>query len=304
MRFLELCTIIAGLSLCLPGLVSAAPMVEERFEYTQTYLHGADGGTGFAGPWDTGGQDANYQDSAELKPSSEFTGYASAGMSSPSTGLGSNAIRPLASAITARPGAGQTNTVWLGYLYTHHGSQIRDAHQGLRLYENGASINDGAFVGLFSSGSSFGIRLGGSNPSNPAEPSFEVQVDTPFDNTVGGDRDVPFFLLVRFDLYGADDDVRVDAYLNVYRDGEALPVSEPATWDAHAWRTVTQHWTAEFSAIAQLKTPFWYDLTGYTTDEIRLGATMDDVLLIPEPATLTVLAAGGLVLLRRRRGRA
>lgn len=36
-------------------------------------------------------------------------------------------------------------------------------------------------------------------------------------------------------------------------------------------------------------------------DEIRIGTTLADVIPVPEPVTLTVLAIGGLALLRRRR---
>lgn len=38
----------------------------------------------------------------------------------------------------------------------------------------------------------------------------------------------------------------------------------------------------------------------YFVDEIRLGTTFDDVTPVPEPATIVILALGGLALLRRR----
>lgn len=43
------------------------------------------------------------------------------------------------------------------------------------------------------------------------------------------------------------------------------------------------------------------DTTGDRFDEIRFGATSDDVLVVPEPAAALLGAIGSLLLLRRRR---
>lgn len=43
---------------------------------------------------------------------------------------------------------------------------------------------------------------------------------------------------------------------------------------------------------------------GYTIDELRFGDTFADVAPVPEPASMGLLAVGGLALLRRRRLRA
>jgi len=39
-------------------------------------------------------------------------------------------------------------------------------------------------------------------------------------------------------------------------------------------------------------------------DEIRIGTTWGDMLIVPEPSSLSLLAVGGLALLLRRRAKA
>ncbi len=54
-----------------------------------------------------------------------------------------------------------------------------------------------------------------------------------------------------------------------------------------------------YTNIAEGQDPV--ELSTYTIDELRLGTTFADVTPIPEPATLGLIALGGLGLLRRRR---
>ncbi len=313
--------ILIGL-LCVAGLAmgaGAAPMVAEPFAYAGGSIHGQAGGSGFAGPWQcswTGGDPVDtYPSNVELAPGLEFTGYQTEGLAAWSATLGypsghpaygkiANATRPLAGPIATRPGAGSESTVYVGYLYRHSGSQVRAAWQGIGLHADGSLPTYGVTIGLRSrslSSGQFGINVGSTNSVYPA-PNHQGFVDWTYDNNTpanGGSRGTTYFLLAKLVFQG--DDGTVDAYLNVYEDGQALPTGEPASWQAHAWRDgVSANWDSQLEMLSVIGTPYSTSLTGANYDEIRVGTSVADVLLVPEPASLALLALGGLLLRRRR----
>ncbi|MCD4728823.1 MAG: PEP-CTERM sorting domain-containing protein [Pirellulales bacterium] len=83
----------------------------------------------------------------------------------------------------------------------------------------------------------------------------------------------------------------VDAYMKFYANTDVLPSAEPTTWDLQITGTGLTGVSYGYLAI---KGRAYYDYSGdgNKCDEFRVGTTWQDVVPIPEPSTLALLATG------------
>jgi PEP-CTERM motif-containing protein len=304
---MKLSTVLMSLAVCacLSMPASAAPLVEETFDYPVGPLDGANGGTGFTGPWvGSGTYDGTtpWQMNVAGSPVIAYDGYDAQGNTIPNTSsltwsdalaYNARAARPITAIDTSTQ-----NTLWVGASYLHSGiyagsglvdlidssdpskSLYLETYRGLDAPVIGP---DGQPTGDTAAAVHFRVKLGTS--PGQTEP-FSYQ------NWGAMGIDVPIFLLAKFEF---TPDYTL-ALLNYYQSPEALPTEEPVAWDA--WVSVPEEWNLNIDSLGlRMGRSNRYNNVG----EVRVGTTMQDVMLVPEPATLALLGLGGLAMLRRRK---
>lgn len=76
---------------------------------------------------------------------------------------------------------------------------------------------------------------------------------------------------------------------------------EPSNWYSPGSTDVTTNgWELNYIELGAYR-PSTSSVTKGWIDEIRIGSSYADVVVVPEPATMSLLALGGLALIRRRR---
>lgn len=302
------------LVLALAGPASAALLVEETFDYPifpVNGLDGRDGGVGFTGPWQARGDlppgeptSDSWQEFRLMADPIDYAGYDALGRSvATTTTSGSIQSEDLREADrTFGPvNTAEQSTVWLGFTYEKlkpyswgTGTGLvelfdsSDPTRSLRIrHRRGVSSPvigpDGEPTGDTAMGVHFEVGLGGTYA--PMSEPFSWHT-----SSTGG-LNVPYFLLAKV-VFTEQFTV---ALLHYSTSGEPLPTEEPV-WDA--WIGIEEEWTLDLDTLRLVAET--NNVSG-RIGEIRVGTTMDDVLLVPEPATLSLLAIGGLAMIRRRR---
>ena len=282
--------ILAGaLTLGLSSTAGAALLAYEGFDYSPGLLAGhttPHGGTGWSNNWTivSGTNDTNV--------TSGSLGYTSGIRTLVTSG---NKISPQSVAPTGTrdanlrtfdaDGVGAGTTFWISFLGTQtpaSGNSVDEtSHAGVAIYSATGSLSGTPqiFLGKPSGGTNWGFDV--SNPTSGNTVSFNVANQTHFfltkivmPATIGGQ-------------------MSISMWINPTLDGESFLGTPNATKNYTANMDPGR---VQFSTNA--------NVTGFSFDELRIGETYADVTphTIPEPISISLLALGGMTMLRRRWG--
>jgi PEP-CTERM motif-containing protein len=282
--------------LCLAATATAATQVSETFDYDVGSLHGANGGTGFAGPWEAQSTEysAGYPSSDSWQefrvfdsPVIEYEGYETMGKSVPNTtssGAWSDSLdlrqcnRPITPISTAAQ-----DTLWMGVSYHHNNKYAggglvglldsADASKSMSIATyRGLTADvigpDGQPTGTQANAVHFRVQLG-SSPGDTEPFSYQADGAMGLNST--------FFLLVKFEF---TPDYTL-ALMNFSQSPDPLPAEEPALWDA--WVSVGEEWDLDIDTLQLLAAR---PNRGNWVGEIRVGETMQDVMLVSDAVSL------------------
>jgi PEP-CTERM motif len=267
-------------ALCLHhSTAHAALQSSDSFEYSPvgSDLLGKAGGTGWNGPWSAGGFNASFNNNYDIASGSLiYPGLASSGerVTSGAQNAISGITRNLAVPIPAA--LNQTTTRYLSVLLRLDSSLNVGAFNGFfGVYLDGGTVNqDDLFIGK-PGGDAIGQWVvetrGGTGQVTTGKP------------VVTGETTL---LVLKADLRAGIDTFSLVA-------NPTLPGPEPAVYDA----------VKNDFDIGQLNGITIYSTGAFSVDEIRWGETYADVTPVPEPASISLMAAGALLLasaIRRR----
>jgi hypothetical protein len=264
----------------LAGVSHAELVLYEGFDYGDTLtagdkLKGADGGVGWAGPWEVSG-------SQEDLLTYQATGLDYDGITSTGGAAVDGSWDPNRDYDGTGYGADGT-VLWFSTLFST--TTPAGNNQKVFFFSNGSgSSNVGlGFVVTSSDASTAGIAAGGADLATGTTLG-EGTIATGATHLVLGRITIS-------DTPGAD---KVDVWLDPILDG--LTEADLVTGDSVATGDVTANFDATDTGLylrgKNASNPITYD-------EIRLADSFAAV--VPEPATMTLLGLGGLVALRRRR---
>ncbi len=265
----------------------------EGFDYSPGSVIGANGGTGFDGPW----QDADIPDTRsdhwEVQSNGlEFSGLATVGGSIQRPGApgGAAIFRTIDSGAQAALTADNT-TIWFSFLTESFRFSVPNAN-GALLFSTGAITNmsDGGTEAQIAGGSAFGFTYQGlGNPNRMRLHGMTIADgnSSRSEDFIQDTEDTLYMIVGRIDWApnGQDDVLRL---YNVTDPEAGLPSSPFATMSADLDQS-------EFDTItigSRQREIF---------DEIRFGTDLESVGVIPEPTTALLGSIGMLFLLRRRR---
>ncbi len=288
----------------------ASPMVYETFDLPpfQSYLQGQPAGLGLVGQWqvEQGETHPTLGDGWRQRRLRNPLGYGDVEPVGYAASAGDRAFHPWEHRVAARatlasPVASDGNsTIWMGFLYRHDQRYVGSSGEAMVVLEDSGNpdIRAGVYINrvmIPSRHAVVGATAGSANSVQspfvgyeygvPADPANRVP-DAP--DWVLGDGRV-FFILARVDLTSTG----ALSFVNVYTDGQ-LPSEEPQEWQAWTWSQDLAGGQLDTLLLGGANANCFYDV-----DEIRVGTTMQDVL-VPEPASLGLLGLGGLLLRRRR----
>ncbi len=299
-----------GLILSAP-VASAELLVSETFDYPVGCLHGQNGGIGFAGAWQAQGDlpagqptTSSWQEFRVQADPIAYPGYDALGRAIGTQTTSANSLsagdlrqadRPIVSLSSA-----EHDTLYLGFSYVKTGAY--GAGTGSSVLELIDSARPGQSLEIGHS------RLGVSSPviGPDGQPTGGSAYSVHFHLSLGetrsmvvepfswhtsstGGLNVPYFMLVKLVFM---EDVTV-ALLSYTCAPDALPTEDPL-WDVWVGVDPMDLNIDTLRVHAQSR-----NYAG-RVDDIRIGSTLQDVLLVPEPASLSLLGLAGLLLGRKR----
>lgn len=271
----------AGGLLLAPVAANAELLAYEGFDYNEGDLSGQNGGTGWGGAWEAGsvvGGSLGYTDAhGNSLATTGNHGFFDASSGSLST------YRTLAQA------AGQ-GTYWMSFvgvrLAPHSGDDNYIRAASVQLHNNG--------------GGDERVSVGKGTTASPVETNWGVFYDGDFNTADYSDTlmSEQVFAVLRIDINDDVDDVdnpSDDAYLWIN------PNLDEPLGAADAELLGAFDYTFDSMRIFVGGTNGDGEYAQLEVDEIRIGTTAGDVGIVPEPASLSLLGATGLFMLRRRR---
>lgn len=249
--------------------VNASPVIEESFAYDEgVALNGSDGGLGFDGAWAN-----SFRNPTVASPNLEWGELLTTGLSSRG-GTWSGAVRPLGDELADAGLLNDGATLWFSVILDLEGQNVANADLSISL---GSSSFDSSGFGdreNLASGEGIGIthsraRIQGVYWKDEDANTIAERVENNSNTIINGDTangNLSRALIVGRIDWGADD--AAEETLTLYAPGEDLALGDP-TMEAWAVPALDQ------STFNQLALQF-KDTPRF--DEIRFGATSDDVL--------------------------
>ncbi len=245
----------------------AALLAYDGFDYIGTAIDGMNGGTGFAAGWSDG--DADFLHLSNDGVSLSTSAYAFTPIGSRIAGRGGEVYRILNSPIDMN----LEQTVYLSMLLRR---------------DSTASSNQTVQVSFSTDTGTLRHRMAMANGT-------QFFVDTVTGAIFGGSitSGDTYLLVSKLVTHAAG--TPDESYIKVYGPSDTADASEPVTWTAIDTGDT-------LSVLTRLHITLGTDanFTGMV-DEIRLGTTWEDVVLVPEPAGIALTSAGLLAMALRKR---
>lgn len=300
--------LLGGGALISGGTASAALVVYEGFDYTAgtDFANGANaglnGGTGFGGSWNGAIPTGGTVNSHEVVSGLTLTGLTTTGEAAgrdPRNGRSTISRSISAASQTALTGDG--STIWFSVLMDPRvdgvaaNAAFENNTRGTFVFGDVALTDANATAPATLSGNGIGVAFGGSGGGTVDNTNFTNSniVGVTYSGgaaTVGGGTgavgDVVSMIVGQIDWAAGGSNDTITLY-NVLDPTAPLPAAF-ATMTADLNQS-----TFNVVSVAEGQMSVF--------DEIRFGMTAEDVGVVPEPSSLSLLALSGLALLRRRR---
>ena len=261
-------------------VAQAALMVEESFVYAQnTALNGLNGGTGWAGAWT-----ANYNTAGVLCYQTmgtgnldDYPGLVNAGEHAKVLLAGNGNTRGYADRLFATAITDDGGTYWWAFQVALY--DAKTAGQWSLTEPGDPHTNNRIQNPIFDTGTTLG-----------APTAFRFRGTTLF---MGDASYTPHLVVVKIEMSGDANNETLTAYVDPNLS------ANPSTWTGTAASAAYNsgfdgiRWSSDRASTAT--NPAAY------IDEVRIAGTAQESWGVPEPATLSLLALGGLALLRRRK---
>ena len=273
-----------GLTVSFTAVTSAAPLVQESFNYDTGSLAGNNGGTGFTGAW------VNTKRTPTVAVPGLTWGDLDVAGGYARGGSWSGSARPIAGTLDANLADG--TTLWFSVILGLEGQNTSNADINIAL-TNAAKFDSGDFGNRENLDGAANEGIGITHTGGNIRGVY-------WDNAGGRTESAATTLQLSSNGVNNPTSALVAGKIDWTATGETLTLYAP---DANLNLG---------SAIATLAVPN-LNQTAFNNlalqfkdnsqiDEFRFGATSDDALGVPEPSSLALLGLGGLLIARRRRG--
>lgn len=292
------CLAALGAMSLVVGSADAGTVIYEGFDYGATLspgdnIAGANGGVGFSGAWVNTRNSPDYDEPGQTAGALPVVGGKLKG------NAWSGVARPIGTTLSSAGLLDDGATLWFSVIFDLTGANTSNADLNLALTDSSKFHSSGfgdrenlegsatEGIGVTHSGG-FIQAVVWQNNDGAADNISERNESANSSLRLGGAGNPTSALIVGKIEWGVG---AGDETITLYNPDAALNLGTPIL-PATAFSALNQ---SAFNNIAiQLKDTPWMD-------EIRFGATSDDVLGVPEPGSLALLALGGLAIVRRRR---
>jgi len=267
---------------------SSAAVIYDGFNYPAGGLNGKDGGIGFAGPWQATKNNPTAAEPGLTWGSLSVDGNTARGAA------WSGMMRPIGSALSDAGLMDNGATLWFSVIMDLTGQNTSNADINVALasdkfagsFGDRENLNSGEGIGVTHSRAVIqGVYWQDNGDGDPVAERVEENSSLTINGV--GDNLISALVVGKIE-WGAD--ATAEEKLTLYGPDTALTQGAPimAEWAIPALdQSLFDRVSIQFKDNSMV-------------DEIRFGASYADVA-VPEPATLALLAMGGLAALRRRR---